>query len=247
MGSVVAILAGTAGAMGLYVFFVESLWVLPLLEWMTPNILYRVKTRKELVALSFDDGPHARFTPQVLEILEQHEARATFFLIGERVQRNPELVLRIRSAGHEIGNHYWENGPTLGHSRAEFVERLEATERAIGLAAHGKEGPLQTLRHSSGQEAGPTTGEIQDSGSEGEPGAPIYNGVGVVKRHGWSCEPGAGQGRFGGFCRTVYRRPLTPRTARKNFHGTKPTGLRLEQDLLLARDHGSLLESCGGR
>jgi len=68
----------------------------------------------------------------VLEILKQNKAKATFFLIGERALRYPEVVARIRAEGHEIGNHYLRNGATLGHSNEEFVGNLEKTERAIG-------------------------------------------------------------------------------------------------------------------
>ena len=125
------ILIGVAILAALFVFLVEPLWVLPWLEWLTPGILYRVKTREKMVALSFDDGPHAEFTPQVLEILERYEAKATFFLIGERAVRHPELLERIWEAGHEIGNHFWRDGTVLGHSRARFEEELERTEAAI--------------------------------------------------------------------------------------------------------------------
>ena len=128
----VATISGGLVAMGLYVFLTEPLWVLPALEWMTPGILYRLKTREALVALSFDDGPHVVFTPEVLEILERYGAKATFFLIGERAERHPELVERIRAGGHEIGNHCWRDGTVLGHSRARFEEELERTEAAIG-------------------------------------------------------------------------------------------------------------------
>ena len=131
VGLALGILAGAVGMIGLYVFFVEPLWMLPLLERATPNILYRVRTKKPLVALSFDDGPHPEFTPQVLEILQKHGARATFFLIGERALKHPEIVARICAAGHEVGNHYWENGPTLGHSDEKFVEKLETTEHSL--------------------------------------------------------------------------------------------------------------------
>ena len=118
--------------------------MLPVLEWLTSGILYRVRTEEPVVALSFDDGPHGEFTPQVLEILERHEAKATFFLIGERAERNQELVERMRAAGHEIGNHYWKDGSVLGHSRAEFAEKLEKAERAVGMEIFGsKSGPLQ--------------------------------------------------------------------------------------------------------
>jgi hypothetical protein len=117
---------------GLVVFWIEPLGVLGVLERLTPNIVYRVRTKLPLVALSFDDGPHPEFTPQVLEILKRHEAKATFFLIGERALRYPEVVARIRAEGHEIGNHYFKNGATLGHSDEEFLSNLEKTERAIG-------------------------------------------------------------------------------------------------------------------
>ncbi len=118
--------------MGLVVFWVEPLGVLGVLERLTPNIVYRVRTELPLVALSFDDGPHPAFTPQVLEILKRHEAKATFFLIGEQALRYPEVVAQIRAEGHEIGNHYFKNGATLGHSNEEFLNYLEKAERVIG-------------------------------------------------------------------------------------------------------------------
>ena len=86
------------------------------------------------MALSFDDGPHPQFTPQVLEILDRHQAKATFFLIGERALRHPDLVARIKDAGHEVGNHYFFNGTTLGHSDRDFLDYLQRTEKAIGLS-----------------------------------------------------------------------------------------------------------------
>jgi peptidoglycan-N-acetylglucosamine deacetylase len=123
---------------GLLMFWVEPLAVLSVLERLTPNFTYRVRTEHPLVALSFDDGPHATFTPQVLEILQRHDAKATFFLIGDRALRHPEMVSRIKAAGHEVGNHYFMNGPTLLHSDAAFVGYLEQTERAIGITAGPK-------------------------------------------------------------------------------------------------------------
>jgi len=136
---VFAILAGALVLLSLFVFFVEPLWMVPLLERMTPNILYRVRTEKPLVALSFDDGPNPEFTPQVLGLLEEYDARATFFLIGERAERNPELVRRILAEGNEVGNHWCRNGSVLLQPDKEFAEGLERTERAIGLAEGRKD------------------------------------------------------------------------------------------------------------
>lgn len=122
-----------AALFALLVFWTEPLSFLPALERLTPNIVYRVRTRLPLVALSFDDGPHPTFTPQVLDILQHHDARATFFLIGDRALRHPNVVAAIRAAGHEIGNHYSSDVPTLAHSDAKFLRNLDQTETALGL------------------------------------------------------------------------------------------------------------------
>jgi peptidoglycan/xylan/chitin deacetylase (PgdA/CDA1 family) len=96
---------------GLVVFWMEPLGILSVIERITPNVTYRVRTDLPVVALSFDDGPHPHFTLQVLEILRQHDATATFFLIGERAIRYPDVVSQIKADGHEVGNHYFKNGP----------------------------------------------------------------------------------------------------------------------------------------
>jgi len=130
LGIVVAVTA-------LAVFWAEPRGILSAIEHSTPHFLYRVPTDRPLVALSFDDGPHPVFTPQVLDILAAHNAKATFFLIGERALRYPELVARIKNAGHEVGNHYFRNGSLLFHPDGTFLSNLLQTEMAIGLA----EGP----------------------------------------------------------------------------------------------------------
>lgn len=58
-----------------------------------------------LVSLTFDDGPDPVYTPLVLDLLAREDVRATFFVVGERARRYPDLVYRIREEGHEIGNH----------------------------------------------------------------------------------------------------------------------------------------------
>ena len=114
------------------VFWIQPLAAVRVFERLTRNVIYRMRVELPLVGLSFDDGPHPTFSPQVLDILERHDAKATFFLIGERALRYPELVARIKAAGHEVGNHYYKDGSTFVHSDAEFLRYLEQTERAIG-------------------------------------------------------------------------------------------------------------------
>ncbi len=71
--------------------------------------LTHVETDEPLVALTFDDGPHPEFTPQLLDVLDRHQAKATFFVIGTRAQARPDLVDRVARAGHAIGNHTWDH------------------------------------------------------------------------------------------------------------------------------------------
>jgi peptidoglycan-N-acetylglucosamine deacetylase len=65
--------------------------------------------RSDHVALTFDDGPDAVSTPAILDLLRAHDARATFFLVGERISRASDVVQRIVDEGHEIGLHGWRH------------------------------------------------------------------------------------------------------------------------------------------
>jgi peptidoglycan/xylan/chitin deacetylase (PgdA/CDA1 family) len=72
------------------------------------TIVLRGAQTENKVALTFDDGPDPRFTPQILDLLKEYDVKATFFLMGARAEANPELVKRIIDEGHIIGNHtYW--------------------------------------------------------------------------------------------------------------------------------------------
>ncbi|MFC8503744.1 polysaccharide deacetylase family protein [Pedococcus sp. NPDC057267] len=70
-----------------------------------PAAVNRVLTDFRMLALTFDDGPDPRSTPQVLDILRDHAVTATFFMIGRNVAQHPQLAERVRREGHTIGNH----------------------------------------------------------------------------------------------------------------------------------------------
>ncbi len=65
------------------------------------------------IALTFDDGPDPNFTPQILEILEQHNLIGTFFIIGKKAESYPEILKEIHQKGHIIGNHSFSHSPYL--------------------------------------------------------------------------------------------------------------------------------------
>ena len=80
-----------------------------------------VRTSAPAAALTLDDGPDPETTPAVLDLLGRAGAKATFFLVGARAARHPELVARIAAEGHAVGNHGWDHPalPTL--APAEIV------------------------------------------------------------------------------------------------------------------------------
>lgn len=83
-------------------------------------------------ALTFDDGPHAQGTPAVLELLAAAQARATFFLVGEQVRRNPSLAREIAAAGHLVGVHCERHRNLLRLTPAQTRSDIERAETVIG-------------------------------------------------------------------------------------------------------------------
>jgi len=76
------------------------------------------------IALTFDDGPHPRITPEILGYLAEEDIRATFFIIGVNAEQWPELVKKEIEAGHEIGNHTYSHNEKLRMSREAFSSDL---------------------------------------------------------------------------------------------------------------------------
>lgn len=80
--------------------------------------------RKKLIALSFDDGPDEK-TPEILDLLDEHEALATFFVLGRQVEGREDVLRRAVQSGHEIGNH------TFDHPHLETLEPAEIEEQLV--------------------------------------------------------------------------------------------------------------------
>ena len=96
--------------------------------------LYWPDTFRGHVSLTFDDGPHPKYTHQILDILAEHNLKATFFVCGRRVSAWPDVVRRVHKEGHCIGNHTYTH-PTLGAlTIPEIRKEFARTERAIHRA-----------------------------------------------------------------------------------------------------------------
>lgn len=83
------------------------------------------------VALTFDDGPHPSVTPRILKALEDHQGLGTFFVLGNRVHLERELLRDIFNRGHEIGNHTFEHKQLTLLSENEIMSQMSRAEQAI--------------------------------------------------------------------------------------------------------------------
>lgn len=70
-----------------------------------PSLLWQMPAGNQTLYLTFDDGPHPEITPKVLDLLDQYQAKATFFCVGENVERFPQTYAEILNKGHRTGNH----------------------------------------------------------------------------------------------------------------------------------------------
>ena len=106
---------------------------LDLLNDRHPSVLYSVETEEPAVALTIDDGPDPASTPLILDVLERNGARATFFLISDRIEGNESLVEAIVAAGHELGNHMTRDRPSIDLAPGAFARALSQSHEALSV------------------------------------------------------------------------------------------------------------------
>ncbi|WP_250005003.1 polysaccharide deacetylase family protein [Actinoplanes sp. M2I2] len=91
-----------------------------------------------VVALTFDDGPHPAYTPQVLKLLRKHQVKATFFVIGQYAAAHPDLVRSIVADGHAVGTHTWSHADVsrlpAGRVRTEVGRAVDTVATTAGRA-----------------------------------------------------------------------------------------------------------------
>ncbi len=118
MKSIITALTGFAATALLWVYFRPP---------FGKNVV-RLNTDERVVALTFDDGPNPPYTDRLLDILAVHNVKATFFMIGNRIERHPETARRIIAEKHQVGNHSYSH-PLLGFCPPNIVRReIEKTD-----------------------------------------------------------------------------------------------------------------------
>lgn len=102
------------------------------------GITHRVTTQEKIVALTFDDGP-TEYTEEVLTILEDKNTVATFFLIGQQIEKNSELTKKIVEKGHQIGNHSYSHPRFYLKSMSFIEDEIQKTNELIRNAGYTDE------------------------------------------------------------------------------------------------------------
>ncbi len=102
-----------------------------MVTWLFPNRVWQIPTAQKEIFLSFDDGPHPRITPMVLDMLASHGAKASFFCIGDRVKRFPGIYQRIVDEGHAIGNHTFHHLNGWKSSKEEYLANVSEASQCI--------------------------------------------------------------------------------------------------------------------
>lgn len=125
--------------------FCQPRWLLLLVTKIAPGVVYYADLEEPIIALTIDDGVNPVFTPQILELLDRYQVHATFFLISSTVPGNESIVSSIVSSGHEIGNHFTEDEPSIKLSSTEFESSLVEAEKILAQFS-----PLKWLRPGGG-------------------------------------------------------------------------------------------------
>lgn len=100
-----------------------------------PDILYLGQGTGRRIALTFDDGPHPRDTPRLLDVLQRHQIRATFHLVGKSVERHPDLVQQIHQCGHQLALHCYRHTPFPLENPLTLRAGLVRSQNVIASAA----------------------------------------------------------------------------------------------------------------
>jgi len=110
-------------------------WLVALCEHL-PAVVFRIPTQSPLVALTFDDAP-GDLTPQLLGLLKEHGAKATFFVIGEEAVARPAQMRTLVSAGHELANHLLHDEPSWRLSPQQFASQAVRVEALLSPYRQG--------------------------------------------------------------------------------------------------------------
>ncbi len=101
------------------------------LQYFFPSLLFKKKSSYKTIYLTFDDGPCNSLSPIILDELKKHEAKATFFYLGEEVEKYPQLFKRCLDENHQIGNHTYSHLNGWKTKNSEYYQDIEKANKVI--------------------------------------------------------------------------------------------------------------------
>ncbi|MCD8203410.1 MAG: polysaccharide deacetylase family protein [Prevotella sp.] len=101
------------------------------LRWLYPRAIWRMDKNEKSVYLTFDDGPIPESTPFLLKTLAEFDVHATFFVVGDNVNKYPDLFQKILDAGHKIGNHTYNHWGGFRHTTREYGKNADKADMLI--------------------------------------------------------------------------------------------------------------------
>lgn len=105
------------------------------LKTVFPGITWEVKTTAKEIYLTFDDGPVPEATPWVLDQLADYNGKATFFMVGDNISKNPQLFNRVVQQGHTVANHTFNHWQGWYRPTKKYLANVAAGEKALGSSS----------------------------------------------------------------------------------------------------------------
>lgn len=102
-----------------------------MVKWAYPECVWQVPNVENAVYLTFDDGPTPEITEWVIDRLAEHQAKGTFFLIGNNVEKHPEIYQKLIAAGHSIGNHCYNHEKGWTTDNQTYFRSVDQTNYLI--------------------------------------------------------------------------------------------------------------------
>lgn len=101
------------------------------ITFLFSSLIWKIPTKKNILYLTFDDGPTEKVTREILEILKTENVKATFFCVGKNVEKHPDLFSRIKEEGHAVGNHTHTHLNGWKTNKTQYLKDIDEANRLI--------------------------------------------------------------------------------------------------------------------